>query len=335
MPMRGSSRRARPQASIELQKFGWDRALVATLRHPTLPFQENVDATPIAECHDLGARDKLSLVAQFAAHEAFLQFAGVGDGECDPREWVVLRKRGSDCRLIRVAARAPTADGSPALTIVQQFAEAIGVSDVDTLRHSWGRADMVYQEIDARLRAGAAADLRWMRRAAWGEIASPGAEAVRELLISPNSHWRMSDVSAIRAAAALGAERVMEIGVDASPLQRYSAIAALGPLLGHASEGAIVERVLETASRERLLFIVTARERFDTASRRVVEMLEASDTGIWISDDAGVELPPARSFVVSPVLAARRQLETRSRAWIAAFVESPVFARYLADGTVP
>src|SRR5207244_114934 len=62
---------------------------------------------------------------------------------------------------------------------------------------------------------------------------------------------------------------------------------------------------------------------------------EASDTGIWISDDAGVELPPARSFVVSPVLAARRQLETRSRAWIAAFVESPAFARYLADGTVP
>jgi DNA-binding NtrC family response regulator len=332
--MRGGSRRARPQASVELQKFGWDRALIATLRHATLPFHENVDAAPIAECHDLGARDKLSLVAQLAAHEAFLQFAGVGDGECDPREWAVVRKRGSDCRLVRIAARAPTADGPPALTIAQQFAEAIGVEDVDTLRHSWGRAEMVYQEIDARLRAGAAADLRWMRCAAWGEIASPGAEALRELLLSPSSRWRTSDPSAIRAAAALGTERVIEIGADASPLQRYSAIAPLGPV-GHASEGAIVERVLETASRERLLFIVSARERFDAASRRVVEMLEASDAGIWISDDAGAELPPARFFVASPVLAARRQMETRSRAWIAAFVESPAFARYLVDGTVP
>src|SRR5216117_3996637 len=160
MPMRGATRRVRPQASVELRQFGWDRAVVATLRHPTLPWSESCDATLLADCDDLGARDKLSLVAQFAAHEAFLQFAGVGDAECDPSEWAVVRKRGSDCRLVRVASRAPAADGPPALTIVQQFAEAIGVRDVDTLRHSWGRAEMVYQEIDARLRAGAAADLR-------------------------------------------------------------------------------------------------------------------------------------------------------------------------------
>src|SRR5438034_7210005 len=178
MPMRGAARRGRRQATADLRLFGWDRALVATLRHATLPFDEPVDAAPLPQCHDLGARDKLSLVAQFAAHEAFLQFAGVGDGECDPREWAVVRKRGSDCRLVRIAARAPTADGPPALSIVQQFAEAIGVGNVDTLRHSWGRADMVYQEIDACLRGGAAADLRWMRRAAWGQIASPGAEAL-------------------------------------------------------------------------------------------------------------------------------------------------------------
>src|SRR5262245_31556439 len=107
MPMRGGSRRARPQASAELRQFGWDRALLATLRHPTLPFGESVDSTPLSDCHDLGARDKLSLVAQFAAHEAFLQFAGVGDAECDPREWAVVRKRGRDCRLVRVAARGP------------------------------------------------------------------------------------------------------------------------------------------------------------------------------------------------------------------------------------
>src|SRR2546421_465375 len=172
MPMRGVPRRARPKASVDLRHFGWDRALVATLRHATLPWTEALDPAPLIECDDLGPRDKLSLVAQFAAHQAFLQVAGVGDGECDPREWAVLR----------------------------------------------------------------------------------------ELLLSPNSRWRADDASAVRAAAALGAERVVEIGADASPLQRYSAIATLGPV-DRSNEGAIVERVLERASRERLLFIVTARER--------------------------------------------------------------------------
>src|SRR5436305_6915418 len=212
MPMRGGTRRARTGASVDARQFGWDRALVATLRHPTLPWDETVDAAPLAECADLGARDRLSLLAQFAAHQALLQFAGVGDGECEPAEWAVARKRGSDCRLIRVAARAPAADGPPALTIIQQFAEAIGVRDVDTLRHSWGRAEMVYQEVDARLRAGAAADLRWMRRAAWGEMASPGPEALRELFVTANGRWRTSDATAIRTAAALGVGRVIEIG---------------------------------------------------------------------------------------------------------------------------
>src|SRR6185295_1977954 len=147
MSMRGASRRARPQASVDLRQFGWDRALVATLRHPTLPWHDGfaaniiLDAVPLAGCDDLGARDRLSLVAQFAAHEALLQFAGAGDSECDPAEWVVARKRGSDCRLIRVAGRAMAPDSPPALTIVQQFAEAIGAGDVDTLRHSWGRAE--------------------------------------------------------------------------------------------------------------------------------------------------------------------------------------------------
>jgi DNA-binding NtrC family response regulator len=332
--MRGSVRRARLLSKLDPRCFGWDRALVATLRHPTLPWDESIDAVPLTVCNDLGARDRLSLVAQLAAHEAFLQFAGIGDGECDPAEWAVVRKRGSDCRLVRVAARAPTADGPPSLTIVQQFAEAIGCGDIDTLRHSWGRAEMVYQEVDARMRAGAAADLRWMRRAAWGEIVAPGPDALRELLVSPNSHWRTSDASAIRAVAALGSERVIEIGGDASPLQRYSAIAALAPVTSM-SESAIVEGVLDAASRERFVFIVTGRERFDAASRRVVEMLAASDAGIWIADDAGIELPAARFFVVSPTLSARREIETRGRDWIAAFVESPAYARYLADGTVP
>src|ERR1041385_8273977 len=95
-------------ARIDLRQFAWDRALVATLRHSTLPFAESFDA---GKFDDLGARDKLSLVAQFAAHAALLQFAGVGDAECDPAEWVVVRRRGSDCRLGRVRGPGPAAGG--------------------------------------------------------------------------------------------------------------------------------------------------------------------------------------------------------------------------------
>ena len=56
--MRGESRRARPKASVDLRHFGWDRALVATLRHPTLPWTEALDPAPLIECDDLGLRDK-------------------------------------------------------------------------------------------------------------------------------------------------------------------------------------------------------------------------------------------------------------------------------------
>src|SRR5436190_22667865 len=113
MPMRGRTGRARP-TPIDLKQFDWDRALVATLRHSTLPWHETLDATPL-DRRNLGPRDRLSLVAQFAAHEAFLQFAGVADAECDPAEWAVLQKRGSDFRLVRVGARPPAPDAPPAL----------------------------------------------------------------------------------------------------------------------------------------------------------------------------------------------------------------------------
>jgi DNA-binding NtrC family response regulator len=346
--MRGSSRRERPAIAIDLRAFEWDRALIATLRHSTLPWLDgftpaiSLEATPLAEARELGARDQLSLVAQFAAHQALLHFAGFSDAEHDPAEWAVVRKRGNDCRLVRISARVVADEAPPTLTVIQQFVEAVGAPPIEALRQSWGRAESVYLEIDARLRGDAAADLRWMRHAAWGEIASPGPQALDELLRGDIRRFRGgSAIDGIRAAAALGGERVFEIGVDASPLQRYSAISALaviaGPL-GTRGESAIAERVVEAAANQRLIFAITNRDRFDSASARVIETIEAADAGVWIAADRGdVDLPPSSFFVVAPFLSARREVNARieGRAWIEAFVESDAYPHFLDTGSLP
>ena len=150
MNMRGSTRRA---IVVDLPNFGWDRAIVSVLRHSTLPWHEHVDATPLTALKDLGTRDRLSLLGQFAAHVAFLQFAGVSDGEFDPAEWAAVRKRGSDCRLVRISARGRAQESPPVLTSIQLFAAAIIAPPLDVLRQSWGRAETVYHEIESRLRA--------------------------------------------------------------------------------------------------------------------------------------------------------------------------------------
>src|SRR5579859_7274892 len=170
MAMRGPGPRARSPVSIDVRTFGWERAVVATLRHSTLAF-EAAEVTPLAALHDLGKRDRLSLLGQFAAHEAFLQFGGVADSEFYPADWAVGQKRGVDCRLIRIGAKRSTADPVPILTIVQQFAATIAAPDLGVLHQSSARAEAVYCEIDAKLRGDTAADLRWFRAAAAGRIA--------------------------------------------------------------------------------------------------------------------------------------------------------------------
>src|SRR6266436_3251243 len=136
MSMRGKARRARSAIEIDLREFGWDRALIATLRHTTLPWLDgglpivSLDATSLSESGEFGQRDRLSLLAQFSAHQALLHFAGFSDAELDPAEWAVVRKRGSDCQLVRIAART-AADEAPALTVIQQFAEAIAARPLD------------------------------------------------------------------------------------------------------------------------------------------------------------------------------------------------------------
>src|SRR5258708_18820230 len=117
--------------------FGWERAAVAALRHATLPWVDgfgaelSIAAAPLESVRDLGGRDRLSLVAQFAAHQAFLQFAGIGDGDCDPAEWAVLQKRGSDGRRVRIAARPPHSRAPPPLPSIQQLPETTPATAAD------------------------------------------------------------------------------------------------------------------------------------------------------------------------------------------------------------
>ena len=326
MSMRGSTRRA---IVVDLPNFGWDRAIVSVLRHSTLPWHEHVDATPLTALKDFGTRDRLSLLGQFAAHVAFLQFAGVSDGEFDPAEWAAVRKRGSDCRLVRISARGRAQESPPVLTSIQLFAAAIIAPPLDVLRQSWGRAETVYHEIESRLRADAAADLRWLHGSAAGRVAAPGFESMRDLLAqSSGSFAAPADLTAFRALAEID-EAVVILSDDASPLVRYSAIRALR-LPQSLDERAIVERIAGNKSRN--IFVIASAESFDDASRRVVDLLQASRVGVWVGRE-GQELPEGKSFLLSPVLGAMPA--GASSDWLERFVHTPAFVRYLDEGELP
>jgi DNA-binding NtrC family response regulator len=318
MAMRSAVRGAR--TSIEPGAFGWGVAVAAVLRHSTLPWREVLDAVPLAALPPLGGRDRLSLVAQFAAHQALLQFGGVSDDAFDRAEWAVVQKRGADARLVRVAAREAT-DAPPALTIVQQFAEAIGAPALDALRQSWGRPEAVYWEIDRRLRHDAAADLRWMHAAAIGEIASPAPDGLAAILAARDARLGYSDHACIDALR-LAHDRVVVLGETPSPLAPLRDIA-----MGARNDAEIVERIV---AAERLIVVVKDFDRFDAGARRVVELFAATGSGILLMP-GGNDLPESRQFIVS------RRLTpcTRSRTWLRDFVESPAFHAFLDDGVLP
>jgi len=321
------ARRPRNVVVVSPRAFAWDRSLLATLRHSTLPFNTELDLEPLNESN-LGARERLSLVAQFAAHQALLQFASIADGEFDAGEWRVVRKRGSDCRLVRIGAKHPDpATAPPVLTIVQQFAEAIDAPPLDVLRQSWGRAESVYAEVHRKLRDDIAADLRWMQSAAAGSILAPGPEALDALLAARGGRYECSDTTAIRAdAIVLG---------GGSPLRRYSALDALISLIGaidSASESEVAERVIARFDERHLIFIV--EEVFDAASKRVIDMISSVDGATWIMP-GGAPLPPSQHFVVTQHLATQRALETKPWTWIEALVSSSAYEALLDRDQLP
>lgn len=349
--MRATARRTRATMRVSLRDFGWERAEIAALRHSTLPWLEGVRpevelaATPLAEAGELGTRDRLSLLAQFAAHVAFLQFAGIGDSDFDPADWAVIRKRETDCRLVRVAVHGRREDAPPSLTLAQHFADAVRSPKLDVLRQSWARAESIYAECHSHLRAGGAADLRWLAGSAAGEVLGPGPDALRALWSDRDARLGYSDpraIDALRAMADLD-PTVSLVVVRGGSILRYGAIDALSAEIGpidSLAETEIAEHVVAAMASKHLVFAVADAASLDEPSRRVVQILSSMQGAGWIvpSASSGTE---TRYFIVSPRLAARRALESRlgstadAPEWIERFVSSPRFATYLDDGALP
>jgi DNA-binding NtrC family response regulator len=336
MSMRGNRRRAGGGSGLTLQACQWDRAVTATLRHVSLPWNEKIAATPLTDVSRLGTRDRLSLIAQFAAHQAFLSFAGITDGELDPAEWGLVQKRGSDLRLVRLSARScETTTAPPALTIIQQLAVLHPV-DLHVLRQPWARPDAIYAEASLRLCRDVAADLRWVRLAATGEILAPGAEGLRTLANESGcfscEDERAAEVVGRYAECNPSIRVVMLRGV--SPLRRYSALpaAVADPSLEPA---AVSERLLASTSAMRHLFVVTEESALDAGSREVIRLLSTARHGTWLLVRGGEALPATRRFIVSPRIASGRHLVESLSGSLETFVESAAFENYLRYGEVP
>ncbi len=367
MPMRRSSARPdRAPQRVSLAGFGWDPATLATSVHPSFPWYDRFDEEIEIRAAGLeerrwGGRDALSILGQYAAHLAFLRFAGIEDCRFDPQQWSVITRRGSDCRLIRLSGNQPFSTGDiPRLTLLEEMAERLGVSDLRSLGDSWGKPEAVYQEVLRRLRDNVAADVSWLRRAAVGVACSPGPDqlsaAVEEPTVLLSDEAMMIDVCRRFAAASDGLETVIVGGEGVSPLRPYSAIASLEAHLGEPGDGEEperVERILRALERRRCLLLIVSPEMFDDRSRTVIRMLASTPSeSSWVAPESAAEwftgrnvqrVIPSRQFVLSPSLEAQRLLDQQlerlqpdqRRAWSVGFVEGALFDRFLDECEIP
>jgi DNA-binding NtrC family response regulator len=333
--MRGSSRRDRRMIAMSPKSFGWAAPVLATLSHSSMPFGERVSGQTLADAPQIGSRDRLALLAQFAAHQAYLQFAGIADGEFDPAEWVVIQKRGTDVRLVRIGAKAcERTDATLPIARAQQFAETIDVA-VDVLRQPWARADAIYAEAYQRLAHNVSTDLSWTKNSALGAILSPGPEHLIRLASASETHGYMdtSCFESLRRFAELETGvRLTELrGV--SPLERFSAVRAIVDD-ATLSPAAAAERILATSGR-RQIFVIEEKSAFDQASLQLVEILAAAGHGSWIIPEEPDPLPVSQRFIIAPRIAPARRLTALTGAEIEAFVESTEFGAYIERGVLP
>ena len=152
MALRRSSR-AEP-ISIRLRQSGWPDEGLACLDHSSLPWHEGfapeieIEAIPLSKLADVGGRDALSIVGQYAAHLAFLQFAGIDDHLLELDHWCVVQKRATDIRLVRLRGPLGEGDGeTPVLSLVAALGRRLGAPDLAVTGRSWAGAPAVYAEV--------------------------------------------------------------------------------------------------------------------------------------------------------------------------------------------
>jgi transcriptional regulator with GAF, ATPase, and Fis domain len=369
MAMREGSPRSKRAIRVDLADFAWDPFALATLRHPSLPWYDqfatavDVTAIPLSEVDRAAERSLLSLVGQFAAHQALLRFAALEDGGFSADEWAVIVRRGVDCRLVRLRAE-PGPRGQeppPAVALIEAFAQAIDAPRQPILQRSWARPESVYVDIDRRLRSDSAADLRWFRCAAWGSVASPGPAMLRSIFTERSGRLIYCDpmtIESLHRASLLHPHRpVLQLGgPETSPLRRHSALSDLEisfPGIMSLGESEVVEHIAQSLEKGPLTVIVRDFRSFDPSSRRVLHMLGSFDRIVWVvpeempavpAQSESITLPATSYFVVAPTTTAMRRFEQEileslplgSRAsFLQDLVVGAGYASFLHHGALP
>jgi len=351
--------------------FGWQPSLIATTRHSTLPWFTDVlpriampGATALTDIKGWGARDRLSLTGQYAAHLSFLRRLGVVEAAFDPADWVAFRKRGSDVRLVRIRANhhhSDGGDGASPLSLIQSFSELVDAKGLKVLSRSWSNSDSAYSEILVRLIDDAASDLSWLRAAASGSSTAPHFHALDLLLERPGICLTFRNSSALESASALGRIdpeiNLLVIGEEASPLRAFSALSTLMP--ANSSRATVDENdfandfVSRFAGRHAVL-AVASPQLFDRDSQRIIRALaERGSSFSWLAHESALDLiapirplettPPTTFFVVAPTLEMRRRVEEQvaafseetARKLLKDFVASDELVELERDGTIP
>jgi DNA-binding NtrC family response regulator len=355
-----------PAVQVSLTEFGWDPAVIATLRHCTLPWCEDagetlrIEGTPFTECATRGTRDRLSILGQYAAHLAFLKFAGIADSSFRPEDWMVVFRRNEDCRLVRVRAQRSESDEDAELSLVQSAASVLAAPALPIFKQSWGKTEHVYHEIDRLLRNESRADISWFRRSATGSVRTPGAEgllaiAAGQSLFTGEEH---SCADSLRAWSALSGRTAPVVlgGPSTTPLQSYSAVSPLisgEPAMLTAKPAGVAEHLFARGG-ERVICIVQNVDAFDGASRELLQMLLPESTHFaWVIEGppeveplairaGAAHASPTRWFVLSPRVGFLNDVQARLAAvphperegWLDRWVRGEAFARFLDGGQI-
>jgi DNA-binding NtrC family response regulator len=341
-----SKHRLRDGFAPAVSDFAWDAATVATLRHATLPWfgtrpGSPIDAVALHSLERAGEREAMSLVAQFAAHCAFLQFAAIPVTEFAAEEWAVVRRRGSDSRLVRVAARERAEAESP-FEAIAAFAAALGAVAADAVGTSWRRPEAIFIALLRRLVADAAADLSWVRAAAAGAVLSPGPDALRSLWCAPSATRYAGPAvrHALTTLAAMDTSATLVVLDDASPVVAFSALRPFA-ITSRAGVAAAAEELVSALSAARHIVVVPQPAAIDAGSRQVIDIAHDAGAGVWIYPDRGEPLPPHELFVIGPRLSAAKALRERIAhdpaplEWLEAFVAGRDFDRFIEGGEIP